>query len=292
MLPTMTDQPKSPLNEYVQIPSSTATVTGRALGIDIGGTGIKAAVVDVATGLLVTERVRELAPHPSSRDAVLDVVVAIVRRLEVTGSLPVWMPAGVGFPSVIRAGQALTQVHGDSSWVDAPLQELLQQRLGRPVVVVNDADAAGVAEAAYGAGKDHAGVVLFLDLGTGIGSALFVNGNLVPNIQLGHIALHGGDAEARVSPVARVRRQLSWKKWAREFNELLAIYEDYLWPDLIIIGGGMAAKFPKFQRFLKTRAVLLPAALGTTAGIIGAARIGAAAVPAADDEAPGKIKPG
>ena len=204
----------------------------------------------------------------------LDVVAHVVRSLQATGKLTPDMPGGAGFPSVIRAGRAMTATHGDSSWIGTDVQEMLGKRLGRPVVVINDADAAGVAEIAYGAGKGQHGVVLLLDLGTGIGSALFTNGQLVPNMQLGHVELHGRDAESRLSPAARKRRKIGWKQWAAEFNELLARYEAYVWPDLIVIGGGLAKDFPKFGQLLETSAPLVAAAMGGTAGIVGAARVG------------------
>jgi polyphosphate glucokinase len=257
------------------VPPPTARLSGRALGIDIGGTGIKAAVVDVATGKLVTDRVRELTPRPASPQAVLAVVVDVVRQLEAAGKLTAGMPGGVGFPSVIRLGQAMTATHGDKSWIGVSVEDLLEQRLARPIVVMNDADSAGVAEIAYGAGKGQRGVALLLDLGTGIGTALFVDGQLVPNVQLGHLEVHGRDAETRLSPVARTLRKIGWRQWATEFNGLLALYEAYLWPDLIIIGGGLAKDFPKYGRFLKTKASLVPASLGSTAGIVGAARVAA-----------------
>jgi len=264
--------------EYAAIPSPTARLTGRALGLDIGGTGIKAAIVDLATGRLVTDRVRELTPRPATPRAVMDVVARVVRTLEATDELPPNMPGGAGFPSVIRAGRAMTATHGESSWLDVDVQELLSTRLDRPMAVLNDADAAGVAEIAYGAAKGQHGVVLLLDLGTGIGSALFTNGQLVPNMQLGHIEFRGQDAEIRLSPVARLRRKIGWKTWGREFNELLARYEEYVWPDLIILGGGTAKEFPKYQQFLKPTAPLVVAAMGTTAGIVGAARVGGSGV--------------
>ena len=247
------------------------------LGIDIGGTGIKAAVVDVASGQLVTDRIRELTPRPATPDAVMDVVVEVVRRVQATGKLPEGLPGATGFPSVIRGGKAMTATHGDRSWIGAPVQEMLEQRLGRRMLVINDADAAGVAEMSYGAGKGQPGVVLLLDLGTGIGSALFVDGRLVPNLQLGHLEFHGQEAETRLSPVARAQRKTGWKQWGREFNELLARYEEYLWPDLIILGGGTSKEFAKFSAFLKTNAALVPAVLGSAAGIVGAARVAGAA---------------
>jgi polyphosphate glucokinase len=261
-------------HEDAIVPPPTARLTGRALGLDIGGTGIKAAVVDLASGRLVTDRIREPTPHPATRDAVMRVVAEVVGKLRATGHLTADMPGGAGFPSVIKGGRAMTAVHGDASWIGASVQQLFERRLKRRVVVINDADAAGVAEIAYGAGKGQHGVVLLLDLGTGIGSAVFANGQLVPNMQLGHIEFHGRDAETRVSPVARVQRKIGWGTWGREFNELLARYEDYVSPDLIILGGGTASDFSKYGRFLKTRAPLVVAAMGTTAGIVGAARVG------------------
>jgi len=279
---TMSEEGPTPANEYAVVPSSTAALSGRALGIDIGGTGIKAAVVDVSSGKLVTDRIRELTPRPATPKAVLDVVSDVVHRLEATGMLTEGMPGGTGFPSVIRAGQAMTATNLDQSWIGAPVEQLLGERLGRPILVLNDADAAGVGETAYGAGQDQAGVVLLLDLGTGIGSALFVNGQLVPNMQLGHIEFHGRQAETLLSPAARTRRAIGWKKWGGEFNELLACYEEYLWPDLIILGGGLAKKFSKYEKFLKTKAPLVPAVLGNAAGIVGAARVGSNAVVASE----------
>jgi polyphosphate glucokinase len=273
MLRTMTEHSTAAGTPAALVPSPRARLTGRALGIDIGGTGIKAAVVDIATGQLVTDRIRELTPRPATPKAVMDVVADVVRQLEATGELTPDMLGGAGFPSVIRAGDAMTATHGDRSWIGVSVQQMLERRLGRPILVLNDADAAGVAEIAYGAGKGRDGVVLLLDLGTGIGSALFVNGQLVPNVQLGHVEFHCRDAETRLSPVARSRRKISWKTWGGEFSGLLARYEEYLWPDLIILGGGMAKEFPKYQQFLKTKAPLVAAALGTTAGIIGAARV-------------------
>ncbi|MGZ6274260.1 MAG: polyphosphate--glucose phosphotransferase [Candidatus Limnocylindrales bacterium] len=274
----MSERQSTSWNEDAIVPSPAAKLTGRALGIDVGGTGIKAAVVDVASGRLVTDRIREQTPRPATPDAVLDVVVDVVRRLEATGELTAGMPGGAGFPSVIKAGHAMSATHLDHLWIGAPVQQMLEQRLGRPMLVLNDADAAGVAEIAYGSGQGQPGVVLMLDLGTGIGTALFVNGQLVPNMQLGHVEFQGRDAETRLSRAARTRRKIGWKKWGGEFNELLAQYEEYVWPDLIILGGGLAKRFAKYKRFLKTSAPLVVAAMGNTAGIIGAARVGGNAV--------------
>ena len=186
MLATMSERPAASEDEVPIVPSPAARLTGRALGIDVGGTGIKAAVVDVASGQLVTERIRELTPRPATPEAVLDVVADVVRQLEATGKLTAGMPGGAGFPSVIKAGHAMSATNLDPSWIGAPVQEMLADRLGRPMVVLNDADAAGVAEMAYGAGKGQSGVVLLLALGTGIGSALLVDWGACPgNMQLG-----------------------------------------------------------------------------------------------------------
>lgn len=270
----MREHRTDPAPEYPALPLPTARLKGHALGIDIGGTGIKAAVVDLASGSLVTDRVRELTPRPAHPEAVMDVLADVIRQLGSSGKLTADMPGGAGFPSVMRGGIAMTAVHGDPSWIGVSVEQLLEERLARPIRVLNDADAAGVAEIAYGAGKGQLGVVLLVDLGTGIGSALFVDGRLVPNTQLGHIELGGREAEIRLSPVARIRRRISWPTWAKEFNELLARWEAYLSPDLIILGGGTVKDFPKYGSILRTKAELVVASLGTNAGIIGAARVG------------------
>ena len=282
MLATMIEQPATVANEYPRLPSPDGSLTGRALGIDVGGTSIKAAVVDLASGRLVTERIRARTPAPATPEALLDVVGEAVGRLEATGVLTAGMPGGAGFPSVIRAGRAMTATQLDRSWIGAPVQDMLGRRLRRPMVVLNDADAAGVGEMALGAGRGRSGVVLLLAVGTGIGSALFMDGQLVPNMQLGHVEFHCRDAESRLSRAARRRRNIGWKTWGGEFNELLAHYENCLWPDLIILGGGLAAKFSKYRKFLKTRAPLSAAAMGNTAGIVGAARVGANAAQASE----------
>jgi polyphosphate glucokinase len=271
------------------VPTASVHLKGRALGIDIGGTGIKAAVVDVATGQLLTDHIREKTPEPATPDAVLDIVVDIASRLEATGLLTPGMPGGVGFPAVIKNGRPMTASHLDPAWIGAPAHRLFGQRLGRPMLVLNDADAAGVAEMAHGAGKGQGGVVLMLTIGTGIGSALFVDGQLVPNLELGHMEFRGRDAETRLSGSARERRKIGWKKWGREFNELLASYEAYFWPDLIILGGGVSAEMPRYAHLLKTHARVVAATLLNTAGIVGAAMAGenAAATAGAAGEAGG-----
>ncbi|HVA84941.1 MAG TPA: ROK family protein [Candidatus Saccharimonadales bacterium] len=277
----MSAQRATPTDEDPIVPAATARLTGRALGIDIGGTGIKAAVVDLATGKLLTDRIREATPQPATPEAVVKVVADVVRQLEATGMLTASTPGGAGFPSVIRGGRAMTATNLDSAWIGAPVQQLLEDRLGRPMLVLNDADAAGVAEVAHGAGKGQPGVVLVLTIGTGIGSALFIDGQLVPNLQLGHLEFHGKEAESRLSGAARLRRKIGWKKWAREFDDLLGYLEKYLWPDLIILGGGVSKELPKYQKHLRTSTPLVAAAMLNTSGIVGAAMAGgnAARVP-------------
>ncbi|MGZ6313050.1 MAG: polyphosphate--glucose phosphotransferase [Candidatus Limnocylindrales bacterium] len=258
----------------------------RALGIDIGGTGIKGAVVDLDTGTLVSERVRERTPQPATPEAVTDVAARICERLAASGLLTPEMPGGAGVPSVVKGGVTLTVANVDRSWIGVPARDLLSERLGRAMIVLNDADAAGLAEVAHGAGKGHGGVILLLTIGTGIGSALIVDGMLVPNTELGHIQLHGRDAETLVSGAARVRRQRGWKRWARDFNAYLALVEAYFWPDLLILGGGVSKEMGRYQRYLQSRAPIVTAAMLNTSGIVGAAMATAAAHPGATTVSP------
>jgi polyphosphate glucokinase len=237
-------------------------------GIDIGGTGIKGAAVDVSTGKLTTERVRVLTPQPATADAVVPLAAKLVSDADFTG------PVGCAFPAVIKNGTALTAANVDKSWVGASVEEPLTNKLSDCVVtVVNDADAAGVAEMAFGAGRDVSGVVVMLTVGTGIGSAVFCNGVLVPNTEFGHIEVDGHDAETRASEVAREKHELSRKEWATRFNRYLAALEKVLWPDLVIIGGGISKNPDKFMPLLESTAPIVPAKLANEAGIIGAALV-------------------
>lgn len=265
-----------------------------AIGIDIGGTGVKAAVVDLATGELRSPRVRRATPQPATPEAVIETTAAVVEQLVVDGRSAPHMPAGCGLPGVVKDGRLQTAANIDAGWVGAPAQQLLADRLGRPVTIVNDADAAGVAELALGAAKGRTGTVLLLTIGTGIGSAVFVDGRLVPNTEFGHVPFHGGAAEQRISGVARERRRVGWKRWAREFSEYLGLLETYLWPDLIILGGGISKEFARYGERLVSRAPIVPAGLLNTAGIVGAAltgdraaRMGTASMP----ERPGSTPP-
>jgi polyphosphate glucokinase len=237
------------------------------LGIDIGGSGIKGAPVDTAHGQLLAERYRIPTPHPSVPDAVGRVVAEIAAHFQWTG------PIGCTFPAVIKNGVAYSAANVDKSWIGTNGQQVLQQKTGCPVVLLNDADAAGIAEMAFGAGKDQPGVVMMLTLGTGIGSALFVEGRLVPNTELGHMEMRGKDAELRASDRARIERKLSWKQWAKPLNEYLKQLEALFSPDLFIIGGGVSKKHEKFVPLLRTRAPIMTAQLLNEAGIVGAALV-------------------
>lgn len=235
------------------------------LGIDIGGSGIKGALVDVARGELVTERERIETPKPSTPGAVAEVVLELVRRFDYRG------PIGITFPAVVRNGVTKTAANVDDAWIDAPAQRLFETATGARVTILNDADAAGVAEMAFGAAKDHDGTVIVLTVGTGIGSAVFTGGELLPNTELGHMELDGREIEPWASDRARQRDDLSWKKWGKRFAKVLAYYEFLFSPDLFVVGGGVSKKFDKFGKHLDVRATVVPAALRNEAGIIGAA---------------------
>jgi polyphosphate glucokinase len=237
-------------------------------GLDIGGTGVKGAAVDISTGELTTDRVRVLTPHPATPDSVVPLMVGLVRQASYTG------PVGCAFPAVIKDGVAATAANIDPTWIGTSVQALVSGQLdGTPVTVINDADAAGVAEMRFGAGRDVGGVVVMLTVGTGIGSAVFVDGRLVPNTELGHLEVDGHVAERRASETVREEHDLSRKEWAKRFNRYLEVLEALLWPDLVIIGGGLSKAPEKFMPLLKSRATLVPATLANAAGIIGAALV-------------------
>jgi polyphosphate glucokinase len=235
------------------------------LGIDIGGTGIKAAPVDVTAGRLTAERIKLATPHPPVPDAVAGVVRQAISHFKWTG------PTGITFPGVVAGGVIRTAHNLDPSWVGVNAIQFFGGLAGQDVSVVNDADAAGVAEMRFGAGRDHRGTVLLLTLGTGIGSALFYDEVLIPNTEFGHIEIHGEDAEKRASEHAREVDDLSWGKWANRLDAYLDKLEELLSPDLIIIGGGISKKSDKFLPRLSLRATVVPATLENDAGIVGAA---------------------
>lgn len=236
------------------------------LGIDIGGSGIKGAIVDVSTGEIKTERYRIETPEGAHPKDVADTVAQIVKKFSYKG------PVGMGFPAVVIHGVCHSAANIDSSWIDLNVDELVGKTIGMPVFTVNDADAAGMAEMRFGAGRDLSrGVVIVLTIGTGIGSAVFTNGHLVPNTELGHIEIRGKDAERRASDAARKRKKLSWEEWAKRFQEYLENIEKLFSPDLIILGGGASKEAERFLANLSTRAKIIPAQLLNQAGIIGAA---------------------
>jgi polyphosphate glucokinase len=235
------------------------------IGVDIGGSGIKAAPVDLATGALTEERRRIPTPQPATPAAVVDTVRQLLGGFATTG------PVGVTLPSVVRGGIVLTAANIDDEWVGCDAAARMSEATGRPVTVLNDADAAGLAEVRHGAGRDAAGVVLLLTLGTGIGSALFVDGALVPNTELGHLELHGGDAEHYAADSVRVAEELGWKEFAQRLEEYVHVVERLLWPDLIIIGGGVSKKADKYLPHISAATPIVPAVLRNNAGIVGAA---------------------
>jgi polyphosphate glucokinase len=236
------------------------------LGIDVGGTGIKAAPVDTATGQLTAARQKLATPQPATPAGVAEIVGQLVQDFKWAG------PVGITFPGVVVGGVIHTAANMDPSWIGVDAVKLFGSETKLAVTVLNDADAAGVAEMRFGAGKGVQGTVLLLTLGTGIGSALFIDGILVPNTEFGHIELRGKDAEKRASEHAREEHDLSWGDWAGRVDEYLEQMEALLSPGLIIIGGGVSRKSDKFLPYLtRLRAKVVPAALHNDAGIVGAA---------------------
>jgi polyphosphate glucokinase len=235
------------------------------LGIDIGGSGIKGAPVETETGELLAERYRLPTPEPSKPEQVADAVAQIAGHFDWHG------PVGCGFPSALQNGIVMTAANISKKWIGVNASELFSQTTGCPVVVLNDADVAGIAEMTFGAGRGRNGVVLIVTIGTGLGTALFTQGKLLPNAELGHVELNGSDAEQWASDAARKRDHLSWKKWAGRFDVYLKYLESLFWPELIILGGGASKKFDKFGERLTVQAEVVPAQLLNEAGIVGAA---------------------
>ncbi len=235
------------------------------LGIDIGGSGIKGAVVDAESGELKTKRQRIPTPDPSTPRAVTGAVTHLVDSFSWVG------PMGCTFPAVIRNGIVCTAANVDDSWIGTDATALFERATGCPASIINDADAAGIAEMVFGAGRDQPGVVLMLTLGTGIGSALFVDGHLAPNTELGHIEIDGHDAESRAASSARKREELSWEQWGLRLNRYFQAIEFLLSPDLFIVGGGVSKKSEKFLRHIDVRAPMVVAQMRNHAGLIGGA---------------------
>ncbi len=239
----------------------------QALGIDIGGTGIKGAVVDLDSGELLTERHRVPTPDPSTPDNVAKVIKEITDVHGWSGSI------GATFPAVVKNGVAFSAANVDTSWIGTDVDALFTKATDCSVSVMNDADAAGVAEVHFGAAKDVPGVVLLLTLGTGIGSALFLDGRLVPNTELGHLELDGLDAETQAAASARERGDLSWKRWSARVQHYLEFVERLFTPDLFVLGGGVSKKPDKWLPYLKVRTPIKVAQLANNAGIVGAAML-------------------
>ena len=248
-----------------------------AVGVDVGGSGIKVAVVDVTRGVLAGPRLRVATPQPSTPDVVVPIIIrTVIRAVRETGLISgrnksVRLPVGVGMPSVILDGVTMTAANIDQGWVEFDLRSRLRQAFAGTVEIINDADAAGLAEMRFGAGAGERGVVFVLTLGTGLGSGMFNDGILVPNTELGHMEIRGRDAERRSAAVARTRRGLSWKAWAADLDEHLHAIDKLCSPNLIILGGGVSKNADRFIPRLTVRPRVVAATLRNDAGIVGAA---------------------
>jgi polyphosphate glucokinase len=243
------------------------------LGIDVGGSGVKGAPVDCDNGELLAERFRLATPARSTPEAVAKTIRQIADHFAWHG------PIGCGLPSVVKNGVVHTAANIDARWIGTDAHALIELATGCPVRAINDADAAGLAEMRFGAGRGHDGVVLMVTLGTGIGTALFVDGQLLPNTELGHIEIDGHEAEKRAADSARQRKKLSWKSWAKRVDRYLCEMQKLFWPDLIIIGGGASKTSKRFLPLLSVKAQVVPAQLLNEAGIIGAALWGSTVMP-------------
>jgi len=235
------------------------------LGIDVGGSGIKGAPVDTKTGKLLAERIRIKTPKKAEPQPVADVVAEIAKSFDWKG------PIGIGFPAPIKSGVTLMAANVSEKWVGLNADELFTKTIGCDCTMINDADAAGLAEMKFGAGKGQPGTVILLTLGTGIGSAIFYHGNLLPNTEFGHLDMNGKDAEHRASDAVRQRDDLSWKKYAKRLNKYLAMMNKLFWPDLFIIGGGISKESEKYIPLLTVETPIVPAQFLNEAGIVGAA---------------------
>jgi polyphosphate glucokinase len=237
----------------------------QVLGLDIGGSGIKGAVVDSVRGELVTERYRLPTPQPAAPEPMIESMVEVIRRFDWHG------PVGCGFPGAVKDGVICTAANVSKKWIGLNLRQALHDATRCDVVALNDADAAGLAEMRFGAGYGQRGVVLVITLGTGIGTALFVNGHLLPNTELGHIEIRGREAEDWAAAAVRKQAGLSWKKWGKRVDKYLAAMEQLFWPDLIIIGGGASKRHDKFFPYFSIQTRVVPAEMRNEAGIVGAA---------------------
>jgi len=246
--------------------STTDTPPRQGFGIDVGGSGIKGGIVDLDTGQLIGDRVKLLTPKPSTPSAVAKTIAAIVNEFGWSG------PLGVTYPGVVTHGIVRTAANVDKSWIGTNVRDIISSELnGQEVAVLNDADAAGLAEVRYGAGKDTTGVVVLLTFGTRIGSAVIHNGILLPNTEFGHLEVGGKEAEHRAGSSVRDRRGWSYKKWAKQVTKVLVAIESAMCPELFIAGGGISRNADNWVPLLQNRTPVVPASLENTAGIVGAA---------------------
>jgi polyphosphate glucokinase len=246
------------------VPTQT-TPAQQAFGIDIGGTGIKGGIVDLVKGELSSDRFRIDTPQPATTEAVVDTAAKVAAHFDYSG------PVGMTFPGVVLHGVVKTAANVDKSWIDAPIVDLATPKMPGKVTVLNDADAAGLAEVRYGVGKDVGGVVIMVTFGTGIGIAILNNGLLVPNAELGHLEIDGHDAESKAAASARERDNLSWEKWTKRASYYLQRLENLMWPELFILGGGISKKPDKWVPMLECRTPVKVAEMANNAGIVGAA---------------------
>jgi len=247
-------------------PSTNGGPQRRGFGIDVGGSGVKGGIVDLDTGQLIGERFKLATPQPATPDAVAKTIAAVVHEFGWTDRV------GVTYPGVVANGIVCTAANVDKGWIGTNAQQVIAAELGgQPVTVLNDADAAGLAEERFGAGKANSGVIVLLTFGTGIGSAVIHNGVLLPNTELGHIEVGGMEAEHRAASSVKEKKEWSYKRWTDEVTQVLVAIENAIWPDLFIAGGGISRKADKWIPLLKNRTPVVAAALQNTAGIVGAA---------------------
>ncbi|ETW25403.1 polyphosphate--glucose phosphotransferase [Mycobacterium gastri] len=246
--------------------TAAATQQRRGFGIDVGGSGIKGGIVDLDTGQLIGDRIKLLTPQPATPSAVAKTIAEVVHGFGWTG------PLGVTYPGVVTHGIAQTAANVDKSWIGTNASEIIGAELGgQEVTVLNDADAAGLAEERYGAGQDNSGLVILLTFGTGIGSAVIHNGKLIPNTEFGHLEVGGKEAEQRAASSVKERKGWSYAKWTKQVTRVLVAIENAMWPDLFIAGGGISRKSDKWMHLLENRTPVVPATLQNAAGIVGAA---------------------
>lgn len=256
----------SEFSESAAAPEPGSGAQRRGFGIDVGGSGVKGGIVDLDTGLLIGDRFKLLTPQPATPDAVAKTIADVVAHFGWEGQL------GVTYPGVVADGIVRTAANVDKGWIGLNAKEVISAALnGQPVTVLNDADAAGLAEEKFGAGRDNTGVIVLLTFGTGIGSAVIHNGVLLPNTEFGHLEVGGKEAEHRAASSVKERKEWSYERWTEEVTKVLVAIENAIWPDLFIAGGGISRKADKWLPMLQNRTPVVAAALQNTAGIVGAA---------------------